>query len=221
VENVQLSDGQIAELNDAVTRSHGRSNDLRAALAKLPAPSGTGELIARIIDRQADTEPPDEELVRAARSGDARVRETLLERYTPMIVSQARSFRVDRLDFADLAQEGYVGLLRAIQRYDLDRQQPFAPVARTWIRHSLEELQADLLRSVRLPREALRDLSRLKTERERDVLSARFGLDRREPERLVEVAERLGLSVDRVRRIERRALAKLARAAQAPGAGSD
>lgn len=63
-------------------------------------------------------------------------------------------------------------------------------------------------------------LSRL-TEREREVLAARCGLDGHEPERAVDVAERLGLSVDRVRRIQRRALSKLARAAQAPGADSD
>jgi DNA-directed RNA polymerase specialized sigma subunit len=56
------------------------------------------------MGREADTDLPDAELVRAARSGDSRAREGLFERYTPLIVSEARSFRVDRLDFADLIQ---------------------------------------------------------------------------------------------------------------------
>jgi hypothetical protein len=42
VEDVQLSDGEIAELNEAVTRSHSRSKELRAALVKLPPASGAG-----------------------------------------------------------------------------------------------------------------------------------------------------------------------------------
>jgi DNA-directed RNA polymerase sigma subunit (sigma70/sigma32) len=221
VDDVQLLDGEIAELNEAVTRSHNRSNELRARLGSLPAASGAGEFVAGTMGREADTEPPDEELVRAAKSGDTRARETLFERYTPMIVSEARSFRVDRLDFADLIQEGYVGLLRAIGQFDPEQRKSFAPFARSWIRQSLQELQAHFLRPMRLPRAALRALLSRLTEREREVLAARFGLDGHEPERAVDVAERLGLSVDRVRRIQRRALYKLARAAQAPGADSD
>lgn len=197
MENVQLSDGEIAELNEAVTRSHSRSNELRAQLASLPPASGTGEFLTRMVGREADTDPPDEELVRAARSGDWRVRETLFERHTPMIVSEARSFRVDRLDFADLIQEGYIGLLRAIGQFDPDEQRSFAPVARVWIRHSLEELQADFLRPLRLPREALRDLSRLKTERDRIFMT-----EHHEPS-LRELAERTGIDYERAQELVR------------------
>ena len=58
-------------------------------------------------------------------------------------------------------------------------------------------------------------LTRL-TEREHESLAARFGLDGRPPERLSEIAERLGLSVAQVRRLEQRALAKLRQAARSP-----
>jgi len=72
-----------------------------------------------------------------------------------------------------------------------------------------DELRARLAEQLR----AL--LSRL-TRLERGVLTARFGLDGRAPERPADVAERLGMSVGRVRRLERRALAKLARSARSP-----
>lgn len=166
------------------------------------------------------------------------------------------------------SQEGYVGLLRAIGQFDPEQRKSLAPFARSWIRQSLQELQADFLRPMRLPRAALRDLSRLKTERDRIVstehrepgvreLAARTGIALQRAEELIRadrrarslsepklapdaqfgttgdlladpssdaeydevvdgVAERLGLSVNRVRRIQRRALSKLARAAQAP-----
>lgn len=57
MENVKLSDDEIAELNEAVTRSHSRSNELRARLVDLPPASGTGEFIARMMGREADTDP--------------------------------------------------------------------------------------------------------------------------------------------------------------------
>lgn len=58
--------------------------------------------------------------------------------------------------------------------------------------------------------EELRSLLGRLTERERDVLNARFGFDR-PAERLVEVGDRLGVSAERVRQIEERALSKLRR----------
>jgi RNA polymerase sigma factor (sigma-70 family) len=58
-------------------------------------------------------------------------------------------------------------------------------------------------------------LSRL-TDREHDVVTARFGLDGREPERLADVGERLGVSVERVRQLEQRALTKLRQSADLP-----
>jgi RNA polymerase primary sigma factor len=61
-------------------------------------------------------------------------------------------------------------------------------------------------------------LSRL-TAREQEILTAHYGLDGRTRERLVDIAERLGMSVHRARRLERQALAKLRQQAVAAGAG--
>jgi RNA polymerase sigma factor (sigma-70 family) len=75
------------------------------------------------------------------------------------------------------------------------------PVSEDVYEDVLDRVEGERLRAL---------LSRLSAQ-EREVLTARFGLDGRPPERAVDVAERLGVSVDRVRRIERRAQAKLAR----------
>ncbi len=75
-----------------------------------------------------------------------------------------------------------------------------------------DELRARLAEQLRALLSRLTRLTRL----ERGVLTARFGLDGRAPERPADVAERLGMSVGRVRRLERRALAKLARSARSP-----
>lgn len=310
IEEVRLSDGEIAELDEGARRSGERSSDLRARLVGTTTVPGTGGFVAETLVRHSGGLPPEEELVRAAKSGDPRAREELIERFMPLVVSIARSFRVEGLDFGDLIQEGCVGLLRALARFDPDRGTPFAAYATWWIRFSLQELRSDFMRPLRLPPQALRQLSRLKsehtrlyaaegrepsldelaervgidreqaealirtdgavrslfepveagegevgilgdvledplstdaiedaldglagaqlrallsrlTDREQEVVTARFGLDGRDPERLADIGERLGVSVERVRQLEERALSKLRLAAERPSPESE
>jgi hypothetical protein len=104
--SVQLSDGEIAELNQAATRSHQQANQLRARLGSLPPPAGTGQFLAQTIDRQtqAQADPPDEQLVAAARSG-MRGRGSGCWSATPRWWSPRRAARVDRLEFAEREQQ--------------------------------------------------------------------------------------------------------------------
>ena len=289
--------GSAAEARDDLEQSRARSLEdrRRAAAAVDRYIDGIGEPAPVVQDDERD-------LVRRAKAGDAEAREELIDRFMPLIVSIARSYRVDGLDFADLVQEGCVGLLRALARYEPDRETPLGAFAAWWIRHSLQELRSDFLRPLRLPPKALRQLAQLKSEhyriyasehrepslselaertaigdeqaeallradavagsldepvsagdgetgvfgdlledplsaeayeealdaiageqlkallgrlseREREILDARFGFAGRRVERLTEVAERLGVSAERVRQLEERALAKLRQAA--------
>lgn len=268
-------------------RDEGRLGDL---LERAGEAAEGAEAAAR-----ADAETPD--LVRRAQAGDTKAREQLIDRLLPLVSSLARRFRSEGLDQTDLIQEGIVGVLRALDRYEPDRGVPFPAYATLWIRQSLQDARSDFIRPFRLPPKALRQLSQLKsehqriyqaerrsagipelaertsveleqaralaaadarvrsldepieagageigslgdlledplsadmyeqvvetvageqlrallsrlTEREREVVRARFGFDG-EPERLVDIGERLGVSAERVRQIEERALAKL------------
>ncbi len=249
----------------------------------------------------AATDAESAKLVLRARAGDVRAREELIDRLLPLVSSLARRYRTEGLDQTDLIQEGIVGLLRALERYDPSRGVPFAAYATWGIRHSLQEARSDFIRPFRLPPKALRQLSQLKsehqdiyqrehrsagvqelaertsidldqatallaadgrvrsldeplegndgeigslgdlledplaadayeevvenvageqlrallsrlTDREREVVRARFGFDAR-PQRLVDIGAELGISAERVRQIEERALAKIRQSA--------
>jgi RNA polymerase sigma factor (sigma-70 family) len=241
-------------------------------------------------------------LVEAAQAGDRRAREQLVEAFLPLIAGVARVYRgsptITRLE---LMQEGIVGLLRALERYDPVLGVPFWGYAAWWVRQAMQQLVAELTRPMVLSDRALRQLSQLRrahgeyvaehgrepstqeladgtgvtpaqvaemlalervpqsldepvrgdggelgafgellvdplaadayeqlldhseieqirallgslNDRERMILGARYGLDA--PERsLRDVGERIGLSGERVRQIEQRALGKLRAAA--------
>jgi RNA polymerase sigma factor (sigma-70 family) len=269
----------------------GRADDLHELVARADATAAPPETPAAEAERA--------DLVRRAQAGDSTAREALIQELLPLISALARRYRTEGLDQTDLLQDGVVGLLRALERYDPGRGVPFAAFARWWIRQALQEARGDFIRPFRLPTKALRQLSQLKsehqriyqaeqrsasvdelaertsidpaqaralvaadarvrsldepveaaggelgslgdlledplsseayeavidavtgeqlrallarlTEREHEIVSARFGFGGA-PEKLVEIGERLGISAERVRQIEERALAKLRR----------
>jgi RNA polymerase primary sigma factor len=128
-------------------------------------------------------------LVEAAQAGDRRAREELVEGFLPLIASVARVYRgSSAITRVELMQEGVVGLLRALERYDPSLGVPFWGYAAWWVRHAMQQLIAELTRPMVLSDRALRQLSQLKRAH-REYL-AEHG---REPSGN-ELADRTGLS---------------------------
>jgi RNA polymerase primary sigma factor len=151
---------------------------------------------SRYLDRLAARPPLSEAaqrtLVQAARAGDARARARLVESYMPLIASTARIYRTGQIQRVELLQEGVVGLLRALERFDPARGVPFWGYASWWVRQAMQQLVAELTKPVVLSDRALRHLARLK-----DAHSDVMRESGREPSR-AELAERSGLSTEQV-----------------------
>jgi RNA polymerase primary sigma factor len=116
-------------------------------------------------------------LVADAKGGDRRARAQLVEAFLPAIAAVARVYRGrGEIERAELMQEGVVGLLRALERYDPARGVPFWGYAAWWVRQAMQQLVAELARPVVLSDHALRQLAEL-----REVHAAHLRRHGREP----------------------------------------
>ncbi len=123
---------------------------------------------------------------RAARAADV-ARNAFVKANLRLVVSIARRFNHGRMALADLIQEGNIGLMKAVERYDYRRGFRFSTYASWWIRHAISRALADKGREVRLPVHMIDAYHRLsKAKRE---LTAKLG---RQPNS-EELAEATGL----------------------------
>ena len=184
-----------AALADAAGQGRRQDSELAAALER-PEPAGapaSAEYLAELSRRPVLPQPLERELVAAAQAGDQAARARLVEAFMPLIASVARMYRESpSIERIELLQEGVVGLLRALERYDPSRGTPFWGYASFWVRQAMQQLVSELTRPSVLSDRALRQLSRL-----RDAHRAAVQETGREPQR-DELASRSGLSADQV-----------------------
>ena len=151
----------------AVEAARGRALDRRLAedLEKRAATTRavSGLHIRELGRRGRLSAKLEQELVRAAVAGDRDARAALVEAFMPLIGSVARNYRASQpIARVELMQEGVVGLLRALERFDPDSAVPFWAYASWWVRQAMQQLVSELSRPVVLSDRALRQLSRIK-----------------------------------------------------------
>lgn len=131
-----------------------------------------------------------QELVLAKRieHGDHHAKEELLERNIRLVASVARRYLGRGLPLEDLMQEGIIGLMRAIEKYNYRKGYRFSTYATHWIRQAVSRSLANQGRSIRLPAHVVDSIGRI--VRVREELFQRLG---RPPTRL-EVAEAAGIT---------------------------
>jgi RNA polymerase primary sigma factor len=236
------------------------------------------------------------ELAKRIEQGDAAARERMIASNLRLVVSIARRYQGQGLPLLDLIQEGILGLIRAVEKFDWRRGFKFSTYATWWIRQAVGRALQNDERTIRMPvhivererkiarveRELEKRLGREPTDaeiaetsgltraqieetraaarvvtstdapvgedgggatlgelvareeprvedvhlrldqeslrrvvgrlppREREIIALRFGIDGEEPMSLQQIGQRLGLSREGVRKIERQALARLA-----------
>ena len=130
-------------------------------------------------------------LRRAAQEGQA-ARTQMVQANLRLVVSIARRYDGKELLLADLVQEGNIGLMRAVDKYDYSKGFKFSTYATWWIRQAMTRAMADQGRNIRIPTHMMELVNRVQ-RMERDLTTEL----KRDPSP-EEVADRCGLEVEKV-----------------------
>ena len=203
-ESLDMDDAEVERLYAAI-RERGLevTDDCARIEVTEPTRVANGELAEATTDamnlflREVSRYPlltaaEEKELARRVEAGDAAAKERMVNSNLRLVVSIARRYRSNELTLLDLIQEGTLGLIRAVEKFDWRRGFRFSTYATLWIQQAIQRALANQSRTIRLPVHVVEHQQRA-SRAERELLARTF----RDPT-VAEIAQEARLPEERV-----------------------
>ncbi|MDD5922647.1 MAG: RNA polymerase sigma factor RpoD [Eubacteriales bacterium] len=199
-EDEEDSDEESDDNEDEIQRSHEeRAASLEAD--SVSSKSGSADSV-RLYLKEIGKVPllsaeEEVELAKRIEQGDEEAKKKLCEANLRLVVSIAKRYANRGMQFLDLIQEGNLGLIKAVDKFDYKKGYKFSTYATWWIRQAITRSIADQARTIRIPVHMVETINKL-TRVSRTLLQ-KLG---REPTP-EEIAEEMGITVEKVREIQK------------------
>lgn len=136
------------------------------------------------------------DIARRIKKWDEDAKRKLIESNLRLVISIAKRFFGSRLSFSDLIQEGNVGLIKAIEKFDPDKEFKFSTYATWWIKQSITKAIADMGKHVRIPVHLIDEINSYNK-----AYQELFQKNGKEPTSK-EIAAKLGFPIKKVKKLE-------------------
>ena len=185
---------EAAETEDRrhVLKINGNRENLLDIAARIKAAQKTIREVERRVKVATDEFARSVETIASGQAKSRRAKQELTEANLRLVVSLAKRYSNRGLSFLDLIQEGNIGLMRAVVKFEYQRGFKFSTYATWWIRQSMSRALADQSRTIRIPVHMVETVNKLL--RVTRLLVQRLG---REPEP-EEIAEQMEMPLDKV-----------------------
>jgi RNA polymerase primary sigma factor len=186
---------EAAEAEDRVLKINGSRENLLDIAARIKAAQKTIKEVERRVKVATDEFARSFETIASGQAKSRRAKQELTEGNLRLVVSLAKRYSSRGLSFLDLIQEGNIGLMRAVVKFDYQRGFKFSTYATWWIRQSMSRAIADQSRTIRIPVHMVETVNKLL--RVTRLLVQRLG---REPGP-EEIAEHMEMPLDKLQKV--------------------
>lgn len=181
----------LSELNDQEMTPE----ELKDVLASELSADLVQRYLQQIASKPLFTPEQELDVATKAKAGDFMARQAMIEHNLRLVVSIAKAYMNRGLPFPDLIEEGNLGLMHALDKFEPERGFRFSTYATWWIRQSIEKALMSQVRTVRLPVHVIREINQVL--RARRYLEQVLAVEARTPQ-IEDIASLTGKSIEDV-----------------------